>query len=67
MPIKREEVFNSIERIIKNDYKEKRDFFSYETSHISAALRYGVISCRETIEFSLKFKEVAMPFVRQLL
>lgn len=67
MPITRIEVFSSIEKNIKNNYKDGRDFFEYKTTHISAALRYGVISCREAIEFSMHMSEKAMPFIRQLL
>ena len=67
MKITREEVFTSMDRVISLDYKDSRNYFSFENSKISAALKFGVISYREAIEYCYKKDEVNFPFVRQLL
>ncbi|MCP4336849.1 MAG: deoxyribodipyrimidine photo-lyase [Mycoplasma sp.] len=67
MKINRKEVFESIDRVTAIDYKNLRDYFAFENSKISAALKFGVVSCREAIEYCYSKKEINLPFVRQVL
>ncbi len=67
MKITRKEVFEAIDKVSEIDYKSLRNYFIFENSKISAALKFGIVSNREVIEYCYKKREINIPFVRQLL
>jgi len=67
-PIIRSEVFQALSRI-KDDYHQKRDLLAASaTSLISPALKFGIISMREAINYSVKhFGSIENALTRQMV